>query len=252
MSRQQEFTRAILNAQLPVPEGLLDGEMRAAGRRFSVYRNNVAVSLTEALHQGFPVIARLLGKENMDGLAGLYLRAHPPKSPLMMQYGESFPAFLDGMEQLAHLGYLGDVARLELALRRSYHAADAAPIDAEQLAALPPEALMSCRLRFAPAMALLRAPWPIYSIWRYNSLDGAPKPQAGAEDVLITRPDYDPQPQPLPPGAASWITALQAGETLATATDIAYAEAPDFDLSAPLALLINGAALTDVLPKERP
>jgi len=246
MSREDQFTRAILDARLPVPEGLLDGAEQPAGRRFSVYRNNVAVSLTEALHQGFPVITKLLGPENMDGLAALYLRAQPPTSPLMMHYGEGFPDFLEGLEQLSHLGYLGDVARLELALRRSYHAADAAPLDTRHLGTLPPDDLMASRLNFAPAMAVLRSPWPIHAIWAYNKHPDAPKPIARAEDVLITRPEFDPIPQPLPPGGADWIARLQAGETLGSATEAVTSDFPDFDLSAPLALLIEGLALTDL------
>ncbi|PXW80748.1 putative DNA-binding protein [Ruegeria sp. P4] len=246
MSREEQFTRAILDAREPVPEGLLDGIAQPAGRRFSVYRNNVAVSLTEALHQGFPVIAKLLGQQNMDGLAAMYLRAHPPSSPLMMHYGAGFPEFLENLEQLSHLGYLGDVARLELALRRSYHAGDAAPLDPARLGAMAPQDLMRCRLHFAPAMGLMRSDWPIFSIWRYNTEPNAPKPQAGAEDLLITRPDFDPIPQLLPKGSAVWIAALQAGETLGDATDAATNEFPAFDLSAPLALLIEGLALTDL------
>ncbi|MFP3382602.1 putative DNA-binding domain-containing protein [Tritonibacter sp. SIMBA_163] len=246
MSREDQFTRAILDARLPVPEGLLDGADLPAGRRFSVYRNNVAVSLTEALHQGFPVITKLLGPENMDGLAALYLRAQPPTSPLMMHYGQGFPDFLEGLEQLSHLGYLGDVARLELALRRSYHAADAPPLDTLHLGTLPPDELMASRLSFAPAMAVLRSPWPIHAIWAYNTHPDAPKPIARAEDVLITRPEFDPIPQPLPPGGADWIARLQAGETLGSATEAVTSDFPDFDLSAPLALLIEGLALTDL------
>jgi hypothetical protein len=246
MTREAEFTTAILDARLPVPDGLLDGAAQPAGRRFSVYRNNVAVSLTEALHQGFPVIAKLLGKENMDGLAALFLRAHPPSSPLMMHYGAEFPRFIEGMPQLSHLGYLGDVARLELALRQSYHAADAAPLDPARLAALSSEALMQSRLTFAPAMTVLRSSWPIHAIWRYNTEDSAPKPQPQAEDVLITRPDFDPIAQPLPEGGAVWISALQAGETLGDATEAATHDFPEFDLSVPLALLIEGLALTDL------
>ena len=81
---QATFTQAMMDATQDVPLGLVDHEGAAAGQRFSVYRNNVAVSLTEAMHSAFPVVAKLLGKENMDGLSGPFLRAHPPSSPLMM------------------------------------------------------------------------------------------------------------------------------------------------------------------------
>ena len=113
---QDSFRAALLDPLAPVPDRLSDGQTRPVGRRFNVYRNNVAVSLTEALHTGFPIIARLLGAENMDGLAGAFLRAHPPDSPVMLRYGDALPGFIESQRQLDHLGYLSDVARLELAL----------------------------------------------------------------------------------------------------------------------------------------
>ncbi|NOE33289.1 MULTISPECIES: DNA-binding domain-containing protein [unclassified Ruegeria] len=247
---QSEFRAAMMDASTPVPDGLLDAEAQPAGRRFSVYRNNVAVSLTEAMHQAFPVITKLLGPQNMDGLAGIFLRQHPPSSPLMMFYGEAFPGFLAGMQQLAHLGYLPDIARLELALRRSYHAADSQPAPADALA-VDPEQVMQARLQFAPAMHVIRSDWPIHSIWRFNSEADAPKPQARAEDVLITRPEYDPDPHLLPSGGADWIGHMQNGDTIGAAFEKAAAEAPEFDLGTTLALLLQGGAVTSVTI-ERP
>ncbi|MFW8593458.1 putative DNA-binding domain-containing protein [Cribrihabitans neustonicus] len=242
---QFQFARALMDPGAPVPQGLLDHRARPAGRRFDVYRNNVTVSLIEALHSAFPVIAKLLGKENMDGIARLYVRAHPPASPLMMFYGAEFPAFLEAMPQVAHLGYLGDVARLELALRRAYHAVDADPILPETLGALAPEELMAAAMAFAPAVQVLRSRWPVFSIWRYNTEDGAPKPQPGGADVLITRAEFDPAPAQLPPGGAACVEALMAGKSLGAALDRgAAADAPGFDLGATLALLLQGGAIT--------
>lgn len=243
---QHQFNRALLDPAQPVPPGLLDGAGQPAGRRFAVYRNNVAVSLTEALHQGFPVVARILGTQNMDGLAGLFLRAHPPSSPLLMHYGAAFPGFLEDMEQLAHLGYLGDVARLELALRQSYHAADAAPIAAERLAGLPPEQLADARLQLAPSLRLLRSRWPIHDIWRFNTEDSAAQPRAVAQDVLVVRPEYDPVPLLLAEGDADFVAALQSGQSLGAASEAAQTGAPAFDLGRMLALLLGHGALTGV------
>lgn len=242
---QTTFRTALLDASQPVPDGLLDATAQPAGRRFSVYRNNVAVSLTEAMHQAFPVITKLLGQQNMDGLAGMYLRRHPPSSPLMMFYGENFPDFIEGMEQLSHLGYLPDVARLELALRRAYHAADGQPIAADALA-LPPEDLMQVKLALAPAVQIMRSDWPIHAIWQFNTQDEAPKPQAGAQDVLVIRPEYDPEPQLLPPGGAAWITRIREGQTIGDAFEATLADTPEFDLGTTLALLLQGSAITSV------
>ncbi|GHF73455.1 HvfC/BufC N-terminal domain-containing protein [Seohaeicola zhoushanensis] len=244
-AREDAFVAALLDAAQPAPEGLRDAAGGPAGKRFDVYRNNVAVSLTEALLTGFPVITRLLGQANMKGLAGIFLRAHPPASPLLMHYGAGFPEFLEGMEQLAHLGYLGDVARLELALRRSYHAADASPIPPEALEA-DPEALVGAKFGFAPAVELLRSDWPLHGIWRFNTEEDAPKPRPVAEDVLVLRPEFDPEPHLLPPGGADWIGALTAGATLDEAMDAA----PGFDPGPCLALLLRGNAITSVTLPE--
>ena len=53
---QSEFGAALFDPELAVPDSLRDGENQPAGKRFNVYRNNVIVSLKQALSQSFPVI----------------------------------------------------------------------------------------------------------------------------------------------------------------------------------------------------
>lgn len=242
---QATFHAALLDSTQPVPNGLSDGQGRPAGRRFSVYRNNVAVGLTDALETSFPVIAKLIGQENFRKVAGIFLRQHPPQNPMMMTYGADFPAFLSSFQPLAHIGYLPDVARLEQALRIAYHAADARPIDPAILQSLPPDALAQTRFTLAPATQIIPSRWPIHAIWAFNMDDG-PKPQPGPQTVLITRPDYDPQMTPVTHGTAGFITALQSGAPLADATDTATSTEPAFDLTPALSLLLETQAITDI------
>lgn len=115
MSDQSAFHAALMDAARPVPEGLRDPAGRPAGKRFDVYRNNVAVSLTRALETGFPVLRKLVGAEFFSAMAGVYLRTHPPTSPLLQQYGQDMPGFLRGFPPAKSLPYLPDIARLELA-----------------------------------------------------------------------------------------------------------------------------------------
>lgn len=205
---QTQFRTAMMDADQPVPSGLSDARGDGAGKRFDVYRNNVAVSLTEALEQAFPpTIRALVGDEFFKAMAGgVYLRQSPPGSPMLMQYGETFPGFLSGFQPVAHLGgYLPDVARLEQAMRESYHAADAAPADPPTaLQDLPPDRLMAARLELAPATRVTRSPpWPIHAIWMANNQGGPTPPTSGAQDVLITRPEFDPQLTLLPTGGGA-------------------------------------------------
>ncbi|MFY0597606.1 MAG: putative DNA-binding domain-containing protein [Cognatishimia sp.] len=243
---QTEFRAAMLDAAQEIPVGLLDGRDQPAGRRFSVYRNNVAVSLTEALETGFPVIAKLLGEANFKPIAGLFLRQSPPSAPVMMHYGAALPQFLREFEPLKHLGYLGDVAEIELALRRSYHAADSTGVPGDALAQIAPESLPNVRMTLAPSLEVLRSHWPIYDLWAYNTYEDHPKPQAQAQTVVILRPEFDPTPHLLPAGGATFITAINKGETLGQAAETAAELAEDFDLGAILGLLLTHGAIIEI------
>lgn len=221
MTGQTDFRGALLDAARPVPEGLTDGAGRPAGQRYSVYRNNVAVSLREALETGFPAVRSLIGDQNFAHVAGAYLRVSPPVSPLMMHYGAGFPDYLAQQDPLRKWGYLPDVARLELALRQSYHAADAPALDPAALAALDEPALLAARLTMAQALRLVPSAWPVVSVWRFATHPGQPKPQARAEHALILRPDFDPQVFALAPADAAFVAALLNGHSFGDAVEAA-------------------------------
>ena len=157
MSALDGFADALLDPNQAVPEGLVDPKGRPAGKRFDVYRNNVVASLSSALAEGFPAIRSLVGMEFFSAMAGIYVRAHPPSDPRMMYFGTEMPEFLAGFGPVQHLAYLPDVARLELALRESYHAADAPGLTGEALAALPQDGLEAMRFGLVPSARLFAA-----------------------------------------------------------------------------------------------
>lgn len=241
---QTAFATALLAPDLPVPPGLVDPQGRPSKARFDVYRNNVTASLLRVLQAAFPVTQRLVGAEFFAAMAVEFLRAHPPRTRMMMLYGAEFPAFLAGFPPVAHLGYLADVARIEQALRESYHAADAAPLAADRLAALPPDAFVSARLSFAPSLRLIRSDWPALSIWQANQGDAAsPLGASGRENLVILRQGYDPAPHALTPGMAGILAALAGGQPLGLALEAAQTET---DLTALLTLLLRHGAVTEI------
>jgi hypothetical protein len=238
---QASFAAAVLNPDAPVPPGLTDPYGAPAPKRFSVYRNTVALSLTRALEASFPTVRKLVGDEFFAAMAGLHLRAHPPRSRMLMLYGADFPAWLEGFPPVAHLGYLPDVARLDQAMRESYHSADADPLPEAAFQRLLGEDIAGLRLLLAPSVRLVRSRWPIAAIWAANH-EGGPPPVPGPQDVAVLRAEFDPRPVPLPPGGGDVLAALLSGQTLGEALDTA----PSLNLAALLALLISNRTIVGV------
>ncbi|WP_373352898.1 DUF2063 domain-containing protein [Pseudoroseicyclus sp. CXY001] len=238
-AKAQGFPTALLDPTAPPPPGLTDGQGGPAGRRFDVYRNNVAVALREALAAGFPVTQALVGEAFFHAMAGAFARVSPPQSPVMRLYGAAFPEFIAGFPPAATLPYLADVARLEMALRESYHAADAAPVGPDALAAFPEARLPALRLRFAPATRLVTSAHPIVSIWAAHH--GGPKPAPGPEAALVTRPGFDPAPHVVPETALPALRAHMEGAPLGTAAALAPEALPGL-----LRLLLTSGALSEL------
>ncbi|MEM7723704.1 MAG: DNA-binding domain-containing protein [Pseudomonadota bacterium] len=241
MTTQTTFTEALLDADKPAPEGLQNPFGGPAAKRFDVYRNNVAVSLTEALETGFPTVRKLVGDDFFKAMAGVFLRAHPPDDPRLQIYGGKLPGFLSRFEHVQHLPYLPDIARLDLGMRQSYHAADTHPLDVTDL---PPLEVMDLRPRLAPATLILQSRFPIHGIWRFNQEPDAPKPAARAEDVIITRPQFDPAPHLLPKGGHTFARHLKGKLTLGEAMTTTLGIEADTDVAALLRLFLSTSALT--------
>ncbi len=239
---QSLFAAALLDPDAPLPRGIIDPLGRPAPKRFAVYRNTVASSLIDALKAGFPTLVKLLGEEFFSAMALVFLRAHPPKSRILMLYGGDLPSFLEEFQPVAHLGYLADIARVDQALRESYHSADSAPLPEADFQQLLGQDIAALRLTLAPSLRLVRSRWPVASIFAANHA-GGPAPKPAAEDVVILRPEFDPAPHLLPTGGAEFIAGLLAGKTLGESLDLATGP---IDLAAILGLLIAGRAIVGV------
>ncbi|MFT0861866.1 putative DNA-binding domain-containing protein [Ancylobacter sp. G4_0304] len=219
-----------------------------AERRFAIYRNNVAVGLIRALETRFPVLVSLLGEEFFRAMAWEFTRAHPPSSPVLMSFGDELPAFIAGFEPAEEMPYLADVARIEIARTRAYHAADVPRIGAEAFSVLTPDEISAMHVELHPAVTVLRSPHPIWAIF---ALASGWQPAAAIDDwlpqaVVVDRPAFDAVVRPLTTGAALFLGELGAGQPLGIAAAGVAQEAPDFDLPAALATLIGNGLATRI------
>lgn len=251
MAHEAAFASALTDPAQP-PPATIEAHSGATRRRFAVYRNNVVVGLIEALRARFPAVERLVGEAFFAAAARVFAAAHPPRSALMMTYGEDFPEFLARFPPAAELGFLADVARLETARTRAYHAPDATAIAPARLMALAPEALATLRLAIHPSATVIRSAHPVVLIWAMNAGE---TPVAAiddwrAQDALVTRPRATVDVCALPPGGAAFLLALMRGDGLADAA--ASADALAFDLAANLSALLTRGLIVDIAQGATP
>jgi hypothetical protein len=243
------FAERLKAEALALPPGLTSWNGAEPARRFAVYRNNVRGALVEAIAVRYPVVQRLVGEEFFRVMARQFALANLPASPVLIGYGEAFPDFIAGFEAAASLPYLPDVARLESAYWRCYHAADDEPVAPTVFQNIHPESLAALRFQFLAASAVVASAHPIVSIWQTNAADAEVKPVdlAQAEDALISRPGLSVEVRILPPGAACFIASLMADATLAEAADQAASAAQDFDLARNIGGLIQARIIRAVI-----
>jgi hypothetical protein len=171
------------------------------------------------------------------------VRANPPTSPLLFEYGREFPAFVERCESVRPMPWLADVARIERAWLDAYHAADAEPLEPAALAAAPGERLPALVFTPHPATRVLRSRHPAVSIFAANRGDGAAgEIEAAAEDALVTRPRLEVVVRRLPPGGAVFLAELARGEPLGVAAAAAQADDAAFDLAGNIAGMLEAGA----------
>ncbi|MGO9675283.1 MAG: DUF2063 domain-containing protein [Methylocella sp.] len=238
---QNAFAAALLDPGLAPPHGVISHTSQAPVKRFAVYRNNVMVSLIDALEARFPAAKRIVGEDFFRASARVFARAHPPRSPLMMTYGDEFPDFLETFEPAAEIVYLADVARIEAARTRAYHAADAAPLQPSDLAGVEAADLAELRFELHPSLEIIASAFPVATIWAMNAGEAplAAIEDWRGEDALVLRPVFEVEVRRLPAGAAAFLQSLKAGDPLGEAAGIALASNSDFDLAINLAALVS-------------
>lgn len=246
------FASALLDPERATPAIVSGPAGKGAVRRYNVYRNNVTVSLIDALAAVYPAVQRLTGVAFFRAMARVHVRATPPASPLLFEYGCDFPAFIEAYEYAQGMPWLADVARIERAWLDAYHDADAEPLSADTLASIPPERLEDTVFSGHPAARVVRSPYAVVTIFAANRSEDmvGPIDASSPEDALITRPDADVIVRHLPEGGAVFLTRLLAGRTLGEAAASALEVAPSFDIAANLAGLIQAGVFTSALSGE--
>ncbi|MFT7400768.1 MAG: hypothetical protein ACI83N_000353 [Hydrogenophaga sp.] len=252
MKTQHNWAKALLDPAHAAPNGLVTWNQSDPARRLAVYRNNVMVSSVDALASSFPVTQQLVGEAFFRAMAQVFVRTHPPRTPVLSHYGHELPSFIAQFSPAAGLPYLADVALLEILRLQALHAADAQAMDAQRIAAVmqDTDTLPSLRWQLAPSLHLLRSAHAAVSVWAAHqegsdiALEGVDLQQA--ESALVFRSEWDVMVLQTAPGMTTLVNHLLINAMFGEAIDQAFACEPDFDLSLALADLIRHGLLIDV------
>ena len=214
------------NAQIRMRDALLSKEPAPLGDlfgqtapRFEIYRRHFIHSITASLEKTFPAVVNLVDERFFAFAADRFIRAHPPTSPCLFEYGGELPGFLEAFPARASRLYLGDVVRLEWAMHCVFHADDAN------------EEFLS------PGLNLFSSRWPVDAIWRVamGRTEGPVDMNSGKAWVLIYRDESEVKFESLShAGFVFHTNIMERGETF-----VAHAEArrvdSNFDKSKALA-----------------
>jgi hypothetical protein len=242
---QQSFSQALFDG---AREAALLGQIKSGvpADRLALYRGNLTATWDKVLGAAFPVVRALVGAEFFTPLARAYGKAHPSANADLNHFGDTFATFLASFEHVADFPYLPDMARLEWLLHRAHYAADAAPLDAGELAALSPDAFESAHFALHPASFLFASSWAVVPLWQAHQPEGAagfPAQMASDSFAAIVRPDWKVELVPLSASSHAALDALASGASMGDALDAAFDLDDDFDLAGNLKLWVDKAML---------
>ena len=236
---QRRFAAALADAALPIP-------VASPARRFDIHRNTVQAGIVGVLEARYPIVKRLVGDGFFLTMARDFLQRSPPKSPILMLYGDGFANFIAGYAAAADVPYLADVARLEWQQHEASNAAEAGAISSADLAAVPIGRVGDVRLRLHPSLRLFSSAFPALTIWQLNVASGGVAPAklaAAPEYALILRPRLEVEIRRIDAAMHTFCTSLQSGVTLGAAVEAAMALSDHFNVQQSLAGLIAMGAV---------
>jgi len=248
---QRAFAAAMATGESGSIAAFLEDGPIAPADRLRIHRNTMLGALTNALRLTYPAVEALVGPAFFEQAARQFVRQAMPSAALLTDYGTGFPGFLDGYAPAGTLPYLGDVARLELAVEQAARGPD-------EHEAPPPAtiALAGVTLALVPSLILLAVEFPADAIWR-AVLEG--------DDDALGRVELRPAPSrlavwrdgdgaavaALSPMSAAFLDRLLRGADAATALAGATGSEPDADAVATIATEIVQAGFVRLTPATR-
>jgi len=146
--------------------------------RIEIYRYHMVSTLADAIKATYPMTRRYVGDRPFEQFLQRFVRAYPPETGCLADYGEAVPAAL-AAEPGVPAG-AADLAAFEWALERTSLARPATPFPFEPFAALGVDHPEEIIFVLAPGVRLFEADWQVVDA--YDRLqEGHPVAPAAAQ-----------------------------------------------------------------------
>ncbi len=259
---QTLFTQSLFDGLSKTLAETLTTEEKHQQQRFAIYQNNVFYSLSQALGDLYPVIKKLVGDDFFNGTASIYIRQYPPTQAAMVYFGEQFPAFLASFEHTQTMPYLTDIAQLELARHKAYHAADKAILTPTDFGVVDASTFEQSTVILHPSLTMVDSIFPIFQIWQANhhNIENEGDIHLNEpESAIIVRYDYECHVFNVDQGTYRFYDALSNQMTISESATYAYEdevsksnidEKNKFDISSAIALGIQNGFFSQLITQH--
>lgn len=150
---QRDFQRHVMHGHERIIDAVDGTERVPSTLRLSIYSEAYRLRLTDALASSLPRLRQLIGEDEFAALAGEYIDLNPSNQPSIRWFGDRLPLLL--RRSFPEAPWLEELACWEWAIAAAFDGADAAPIGADALAAVPPDDWPALRFRFHPSVQCL-------------------------------------------------------------------------------------------------
>ncbi|HEY0943263.1 MAG TPA: DNA-binding domain-containing protein [Steroidobacter sp.] len=151
---QRDFQRHVMHGHERIIDAVVGTDRVPSTLRLAIYSEAYRLRLTDALASTLPRLQQLLGKDEFEALAREYIDLSPSCYPSIRWFGDRLPQLL--RRSFPEAPWLEELASWEWAIAAAFDGANAEPIGADALAAVPPEDWPALRFQFHPTVQCLQ------------------------------------------------------------------------------------------------
>lgn len=226
----------------------LEGDI-SLENRFSIYQNNIILTLIGVIRDTFPILSKLVGDEFLTLMAKEFIKTNHPKTGNLNEYGAEFPSFIGEFELAKSMPYLPDIARFEWLKNESYYAKDDIPLAPEKLQTLSEDQLSNLIMQPRHAVKIATSPWPILAIRDFCETDN-PNEQLslnqGGINILIHRPYLNVLVTEISDELYKFIDGMQKNMPLQKINETILTASPNFNLGETLQTCFEYEIIRDI------